>query len=101
MELVILSLFRAFRDANFTLYYHALSELIPYVFANNNVHYARWLPIHLRDMVTLEGKHPELALEFKGKFVVHQSYRKFSSMVIDLISKPMLSSKAVGCSWCN
>ncbi|KAJ8406107.1 hypothetical protein AAFF_G00309950 [Aldrovandia affinis] len=31
----------------------SLAELIPYFFANNNVNYARWLPIYYRDMVTL------------------------------------------------
>ncbi|KAJ8375399.1 hypothetical protein SKAU_G00059790 [Synaphobranchus kaupii] len=84
MELVIFSLIRAFREANFTLYCQALSELIPYFFANNNVNYARWLPVHLRDMLSLHQIHPELALEFhNGKFVVHKSSREFSAMAID------------------
>ena len=54
MELTSLSLVRAFREAKFVLYCQALSALIPYFFANNNTNYARWLPIHLRDMLTLE-----------------------------------------------
>ena len=37
----------------FKLYLQALSELIPYFFANNKVDYALWLPIHLRDMLCL------------------------------------------------
>ncbi len=57
MELIILALIRSFREANFVLYKDALSELIPYFFANNNIHYARWLPIHLRDMVSLEQQY--------------------------------------------
>ena len=52
MELDILSLIRLFREANFDLYRQSLVGLIQYVFANNNVNYARWLPIHLRDMST-------------------------------------------------
>ena len=41
-------------------------------------------PIHLRDMMTLEQHHPEVAKEFhNGNFVVHKSYRKFSAMAID------------------
>ena len=84
MELVILLLIRAFQEANFELYCRALSELLPYLFANNNVHYARWLPIHLKDMLTLEEKHPQLAEEFNnGKFVVHKSSRDYSAMAID------------------
>ena len=40
--------------------------------------------IHLRDMVTLKEKHPQLAQQFEsGKFVVHKSSRQFSGMAID------------------
>ena len=63
MELTTLSLVRAFREANFVLYCQALSALIPYFFTNNNTNYARWLPIHLRDMLTLEQRHPALHQE--------------------------------------
>ena len=78
MKQVIIPLIRVFQEANFELYCQALSELLPYLFANNNVHYARWLPIHLKDMFTLEEKHPRLAEEFNnGKFVVHKSSRDY------------------------
>ena len=84
MELGILLLIRSFREANFFLYCQSLAELLPYFFANNNVNYARWLPIHYRDMVTLEQKHPQLAQEFQsGNFVVHKSSRQFSAVAID------------------
>lgn len=84
MELTILALIRSFREANFALYCEALSELIPYFFANNNFNYARWLPIHLRDMMCLQRRHPEVAEEFRnGNFVVHKSCRNFSAMAID------------------
>ena len=73
MELTILSLVRAFREANFTLYCQALCVLIPFFFANNNVNYARWLPVHLKDMLSLEHKHPD---------VFHFSHT-FSAMAID------------------
>ena len=84
MELVIFLLIRSFREANFVLYCQALHELIPYFFSNNNTNYARWLPIHLRDMLTLESSHPELHKEFKaGNFVVHKTSRQFSAMALD------------------
>ena len=60
MELVILLLIRSFREANFYLYCQALAKLIPYFFANNNVNYALWLPIHYRDMVSLDQTHPQV-----------------------------------------
>ena len=72
------------REANFDLYRQSLVGLIPYFFANNNVNYARWLPIRLRDMSTLGEKHPQLAHAFqRGAFVVHKSSRDFSAIAID------------------
>lgn len=97
MELTILSLIRAFWEANFTLYSQALSELIPFFFANSNVNYVWWLPIHLRDMVTLEKRHPQLALEFhNGKFVIQKSSREFSAMAIDQAHEQANARGAVG-----
>ena len=84
MELTIFMLIRSFREADFNLYRGALSELSPYFFTNNNVNYARWIPIHLRDMICLEEQHPDLAKEFhKGNFAVRKSRREFSGMAID------------------
>lgn len=84
MELTILALIRSFREADFVSYREALSELIPYFFANNNINYARWLPIHLRGMMSIEQLHLEVAREFhKGNFVVHKSCRQFSAISID------------------
>lgn len=60
MELVVFSLVRFFREGNFDLYCQALASLLPFFFANNNVNYARWLSIHLRDMISLEQTHPEV-----------------------------------------
>ena len=84
MELTILTFIRSLREGNFELYLESLSALIPYFFANNNVNYARWLPVHLQDMRNLEKDHPEIAHEFrKGNFVVRKSKRKYSAIAID------------------
>ena len=84
MELVVFVLIRSFREANFALYCQALGQLIPFFFANNNTNYARWLPVHLRDMLTLETTHPVVFEEFqKGNFVVHKTNRDFSAMALD------------------
>ena len=84
MELTMLTLVRSFREADFGLYREALAELLPYFFANNNVNYARWLTIHLRDMMCIDARHPEIAKEFhKGNFVVHKTERIFSGLPID------------------
>ena len=78
-ELTIPTLIRSFRETDFCLYREALAELLPYFFANNNVNYARWLSIRLRNMMTIDQKDPEVAREFfKGHFVVHKSCKEFS-----------------------
>ena len=47
----------------------------PLFFANNNVNYARWLPIHLRDMASLKQTQPEVFNEFQlEKFLVHKTH---------------------------
>ena len=84
MALTILSLVRAFRETNFILYCQTLSALMPFVFSNNNINYARWLPVHLRDMLALEHRHPDLYQEFlNGNFVVFRSNRLFSAIATD------------------
>ena len=84
MELVMFLLVRSFREANFSLYCEALTALISLFFGNNNVNYTRWLPINLRDMVTLEVTHPEVFNEFQlGNFVVHKTNREFSGLAIN------------------
>ena len=81
-------LIRSFREGNFTLYCESLSGLISYFFANNNINYARWLPIHIRDMMCIEKQHPYVTREFyQGNFVVHKSDRNFSAMAIDQAHK--------------
>jgi hypothetical protein len=45
----------------------------------DNTNYARWLLVHVRDMVQLPRMHPQLYNDFhNGKFVVQKSGRKFS-----------------------
>ncbi|KAK3736761.1 hypothetical protein QZH41_008001 [Actinostola sp. cb2023] len=46
--------------------------------------YARWLPVHIRDMVKIEKTNPAVAKEFEsGHFVVKKSIRAFSKIPLD------------------
>ena len=61
-----------FRDKG--LWLHAL----------DHTHYARWTPVHLRDMVALPMKHPGVAREFDaGNFTVRKTKNVFSCIPID------------------
>ena len=83
-ELAILVLVRSLRESNFQLYMEACRALVPWFFALNHTNYARWLPIHIRDMASLDQLTPSLVSEFKnGHFVVKKSHRHFSAVPID------------------
>ena len=50
----------------------------------DHVHYSRNLPVHLRDMSTLEERHPALFVEFmSGHFMGQKSKRAFSMLPLD------------------
>lgn len=73
---------RLLHEANFSLYIESLSELIPWFFALDQTNYARWLSVHLRDMITLS--HPAIYAEFKnGHFAVFKSRKPFSAIALD------------------
>jgi hypothetical protein len=68
LQLMMLQLVRAIRTANFSLYKESLSQIVPWCFALNHVHYARWLTVHIRDLDILKERHPALQAEFeRGK----------------------------------
>ena len=83
MQVTMLLYIRAIREGDFDLYIESLTNIVPWVFAFDHTHYSRWLPVHIRDMMSLSDKHPEILAEFStGKFVVHKTRNKFSAMAI-------------------
>jgi len=84
LELMVLTFVRSLREGNFHLYVETLQNLLPWFFALDQTHYARWLPVHVRDMLHLKSLHPEIHDEFTaGHFTVSKTGRKFSSISID------------------
>ena len=54
---------------------------MPWFFALDHPNYARWTPVHLRDMVSLENKHPDVFAHFlTGNFTVKKTRRAFSTI---------------------
>ena len=75
---------KALREGDFALYKEALVSLVPCFFALDHPNYARWLPVHIRDMVVLEQRNPDVAHQFaQGKFVVHKTQLSFSAIALD------------------
>ncbi|KAK3920030.1 Chromosome-associated kinesin KIF4 [Frankliniella fusca] len=88
--LIVLQFVRAQRTANFDLYVKSLRQLLPWFFALDHVHYARWLSVHLRDLATLHETHPSVHREFqRGLFVARTTQRAFSAMGLDQAHEQM------------
>ena len=51
LELLTLVYTRSIRKAKFGLYKLSLAGLAPWFMILNHTHYARWVPVHIRDMV--------------------------------------------------
>ena len=84
LQLQVLIFVRSLREADFKLYIESLSQLVPWFFSLDHTNYARWIPVHLRDMVTLAEKHPAVHQEFlHGNFTVNKTGRAFSNIAID------------------
>ena len=48
----------------------ALGKIIPWMFAMDNIHYARWLTVHVIDLLQLQSQCPDIYKEFiGGRFV--------------------------------
>ena len=54
-----------------------------WMFALDHTRYSRWLSVHIRDMMNLTDKHPDVLAELKsGNFVVQKTSNRFSAMSI-------------------
>ena len=84
LELAFLIYLRSVRESNFLLYIDALSRIVPWFFALEHTQYARWIPVHLHDMVTLSINHPNVYEQFMaGNFTVRKTKHVFSAIAID------------------
>ncbi|KAK3737220.1 hypothetical protein QZH41_001820 [Actinostola sp. cb2023] len=84
LELLVMLFVRSIREANVLLYIDALTKIVPWFFSLDHPNYARWIPVHLRDMVALDRTHPHVFNEFnKGNFTVKKSSNRFSAIAID------------------
>src|SRR6218665_71354 len=73
-ENTVLLFVRSFRESNFGLYLEPMISLIPWFFALDRTNYARWLSVHIRDMVDLQNSNREVFNQFNlGKFTVKKT----------------------------
>ena len=79
LELLMCRFIRSLREGDFPLYVQVCDELCAWLHVMDHTNYARWVPVHVRDMVQLSETHPDIHAKFlKGNFVVQKSPHKFS-----------------------
>ena len=62
----------------------SLEQIVPWMFAFDHTHYARWMSIFINDLKLLPSRHSTIYEEFcKGDFTVQKSRKLFSSMAED------------------
>ena len=84
LQLTILVFVRSIRSGNFPLYIPSLTKLVHWFSTFDHYHYARWISVHLRDMMALSHLHPDIHTEFvKGHFTVKKTSHAFSNLAID------------------
>ena len=76
---------RSLREGDYALYVQSCDdELCGWFYAMDHTNYAGWLTVHVRDMVELAEKHPQVHVEFlKGNLVVRKSDRTLILMAKD------------------
>ena len=78
--------FRSIREGNFSLYVQSLRKLLKWFFALDHTHYARWLTIHVFDLLSLPVTHPDIHQQMvNGCFSFAKSKRPFSRMALDQV----------------
>ena len=83
-QLYILLFIRSQREKNFLLYINILRSLMKYIFAFNHHHYARWLSVHVDDLLRLQHTSVDLYDVFmSGNFVLQKSNNPFSAIALD------------------
>ena len=81
-EMLILMFVRAHRVKNFPLYVEVLEKLAPLFFALDHTNYAKWLPVHIKDMKSLPDS-VRAEFEQEGHWVLSKTNNKFSTIPID------------------
>ena len=81
MEILLFMFVKSLRSGDFDLYVRCLKDMLPWMFALDHCHYARWMSVFVHDLEDLPSTHPHIFKNFmEGRFVVTKSNRKFSSI---------------------
>ena len=86
LQIEILMFVRSIREGDFSLYVQCLRKLLKWFFALDHIHYARWLTVHVFDLISLPITYPDVHEELlKGFFCFAKTKRPFSRMAFDQV----------------
>ena len=86
LEFDILLYVRLLRESNFLLHVQVLRNMMKWFFAFDHFNYARWLSVHLYDLMNIHLFCPDVYNEFmNGNFAYQKSGRKFSKISPDQV----------------
>jgi hypothetical protein len=83
LKLTILLIIRSVRNRDDDLYIQSMNGLMPYFFADDSTNYARWLSVHIFDLLNLLESNSHVCEVFKtGMFVIHKIERPSQEWVL-------------------
>jgi hypothetical protein len=90
LELLFLQFLRSQREGQFDVYIESLGKIIPWMFALDHYHYARFMTFHVKDLLALQDTCPTIYDEFvKGNFVTQKSRHKCSALAHDQVHEQL------------
>ena len=90
LQILFLRFLRAQREHNYEEYVLPLLEITPWMLALDHFNYARWMSVHLADLLSLEVNCRDVYTEFlKGNFVNQKTNKTFSGMALDQVHEQL------------
>ena len=84
----VLVFIRSLREGRYPLYVASLRKIIRWYFSLDNYNYARWISVHIYDLLALPQYSPQLhRLFMDGYFTFQKTDREFSLMGLDQVHK--------------
>ena len=85
-QINILIFVRSIREGNFKLYVEVIRKLMKWYFILDRYNYARWLSVHLFDLMTMEVRYPDVYDSMvSGCFSFQKTNHEFSRMALDQV----------------
>ena len=91
LQLLFLAHVKSSRVGDLKEYMNTLEHLMGWIFGTYQLHYKKNLPVHLRDLRSIQKLHPQIFHQLlSGKFVGHKTHRAFSGLPWDQLDEQLI-----------